>query len=110
MGDPAIRQQPTMVQQRLLNGVVATGRTTRIPVHGNGKHSLQVAGITTATVHLERSNLPDPDLATDAHWESLGNVTADGFIDAVEKGALWLAVNVSAWTEGAIDADVVSSP
>lgn len=99
-----------MVQAQLLDAIVATGRTIKVPVHGNGKHSLQVLGITIATVHLEASNKPDPSLSDDGDWLTLGNVTADGFIQAVDKNALWLTANVSAWTSGAIDAHVVSSP
>lgn len=102
------REEGRRVAIRALTGAEATVRGSRIAGHGNSKHSLQVTGIATATVHLDRSNKPDPDETTDADWESLGSVTADGFIDALDKPAVWLRARVSAYTSGTINADLAS--
>ena len=110
MGDPGLKETLGAVHKQFLTDIGAAGRTVKIPVNGNVKHSLQVLGVGTATVHLERSNKPGPDLNTDADWESLENVSADGFIDALGKPALWMTVNVSAWTAGTINAHLVSTP
>lgn len=101
------REDLHSVHKKVLDGVSTTGASAAVPVDGNSRHCLQVTGITTATVHLERTMKPNPGAGD---WETLGNVTADGFIDAVDKPALQLRANISSFGSGVIDAHLVSAP
>lgn len=85
----------------MLNGVTATGNGEWVEV--NGKFSVQVSGITTATVQIRGSNQVTKPSDT-VHEEALGaDITADG-ITYNSIPVKWAKVRVSAYTAGSISA------
>lgn len=81
------------ITHELLSGVVATGAGSKFSAPAE-RVTVQVEGITTATVKLEGSN-------DGTNWVELRASTADEAYTTSDAFA-WLRGNVTAWTSGTI--------
>lgn len=84
----------------LLDGVVATGPGPWRMAAGIQSPTIQVSGITTATIQVEVSN--DKGDPTNVDQDG-ANITADG-VQTITAGYRWVRANVSVWTSGTISA------
>lgn len=88
---------------QMLEGIGATANGVWVETKYMKQGSLQVDGITTATLQVRGSNaLSRP--ADDTHGYQIGsNITANG-LTAITTSCRWIKVQVTAWTEGTISA------
>jgi len=86
----------------LLDGVAATSNGEWFDVSGFSAFSVQISGITTATVKVCVSNKPTQPDATD-HGIEKGSLTADGSVEII-CSYRWIKARISAWTTGSISA------
>jgi hypothetical protein len=93
----------TIVRAQLLTNVVAINDGEWIDVSGLNQLSLDIRGITSATVQLRGSNeLIRP--ADNTHGNQLGaDTTADGFV-IVSATVRWMKLRVSTYVSGTINA------
>jgi hypothetical protein len=91
------------VEATLLDAIVATDNGEWLDVRGLEAWSIQIDGITTATLQIRGSN--NPTIPSDsAHGEQLGSdVTVDA-IYYTDSPLNWVKVRCSAWTTGTISA------
>lgn len=95
-----------VMQAQMLTDVVAVANGEWIAMDGVRPFSVQVTGITTATVQVRGSNAPTKP-ADNTHGFQLGsNLTADGVV-AVETPVRWVKVQVTVWTSGTLNAYLV---
>lgn len=99
---------PKSIQAALLDSVSAVTDGEWIYIGDFDAWTLVVTGITTATVQVWVSNVPQDSSEQSNQEIQLGaNITADGLreMGATERYA-WLRVKVSAHTAGSINADL----
>jgi hypothetical protein len=90
---------------RLLHDQAAVTDGVWIEVKGFKRLSIDISGITTATLEVRGSNDPLKPLNTN-HGRQLGaNVTADAIVN-VDVPVRWIKVRVSAHTSGTINANM----
>jgi hypothetical protein len=95
------------MQAALLTAAAATGNGEWIQLAGDVPATVQITGITTATVEVDGSNaVAQP--ANNTHGTSLGNVTADGIIN-VTNPVEWIKARVTAYTSGTINANLMTT-
>jgi hypothetical protein len=93
----------TIVRAQLLTNVTAIADGEWIDVSGLNQLSLDIRGITSATVQLRGSNEPTKPLDS-THGNQLGSdTTVDGFV-IVSASVRWLKLRVSTFVSGNINA------
>jgi hypothetical protein len=93
----------TIVRAQLLTNVAAINDGEWIDVSGLNQLSLDIRGITSATVQLRGSNEPTKPLDS-THGNQLGSdTTVDGFV-IVSASVRWMKLRVSTYVSGTINA------
>ncbi len=105
--------QPTQLDfcqsWKLIEGSAATDDGAWVDVRGFRHFSLDVSGITTATVQLRGSNATTKP-ANNTHGRQIGaDITADGLVSA-EIPVRWMKARVSAYTSGTVVAHLNAVP
>lgn len=91
-----------MNKRQLLTGATATGAGIATSLD-SGRFSVQIAGITTATVKVQVSN-------DGSNWHDLATATADGiYSNADGCPYAYVRANVSAYTSGTINVILVAA-
>ena len=98
-------QRPGIMQIRLIDALAATSDGQWIDTKGFDTASIQVTGITTATVRIHTSNQPTIP-ANSSHEEERTSVTADAEITYTILPR-WIKARISAWTSGTISVFIV---
>jgi hypothetical protein len=94
----------TVMEATLLNGATSTGMGEWIDASGFHELTIDISGITTATVDIRCSNdLTRPSNATDGR--QIEDVTSDSSVVIIFP-IRWLKVRVSAYTSGTIYAQL----
>lgn len=89
-----------MTRIRLIDAIAATDDGQWISTKGYDQASIQVDGITTATVRINASNQPTQP-ANSSHEIERTNVTVDSEITYAVL-PMWIKARISAWTSGTI--------
>jgi len=100
---PSAKSAGKFLEGVLLNAIVAVNDGDWIDVGGFGNFTVQVKGITTATVKVHGSNNPTKPANTVHDFQIGADVTADGVVTYAFP-VRWIKARVSAWTSGSISA------
>lgn len=96
---------PDFGHGELIDDAEATADGVWLDVGRYAKASIQIAGITTATVDIRGSNA-EAKPADNTHGTIIGSaVTADTFA-SVDPLPRWIKARVTAWTSGTVRVDI----